>query len=98
MAIKDSNGYVHSILQSVDGVCYLCGAADTVRHEIYPGKANRQISKENGFWVALCVPHHMIVHQNEDYAIRALKKPCMDRYLETHSRDEWKKLIGVFYE
>ena len=96
MAKLDRNGYAETIMPS-EG-CYLCGAPETVRHEIFAGKANRKISKENGFWVTLCVAHHSIVHQNESYAERALKKPCMEKYLETHSREEWKKLIGVFYE
>lgn len=100
MAKLDRNGYSKSIMPTEDGVCYLCGTrvADTVRHEIYPGKANRRISKENGFWINLCVRHHQLVHKDEEYAVRALKKPCQDLYLETHSREEFRKLIGRFYE
>lgn len=94
----DRNGYSESLMGSVDGVCYLCNdEADTIRHEIYPGRANRKISKANGFWVALCVRHHGIVHLNETYAVKALKRPCMEKFLETHSMNEWMKLIGVNY-
>lgn len=95
----DRNGYSKSIMGSTDGICYLCkDYADTVRHEIFAGGANRKISKANGFWVALCVRHHGIVHLNEKYAEQALKKPCMDRYLEHHSREDFYRLIGRYYE
>lgn len=100
MAELDRNGYAHSILPTSEGVCYLCGSrvADTVRHEIFPGRANRKISKEHGLWVNICVAHHRIVHENEDYAVKHLKKPCQDIFLDTHSREEWRKLIGKFYD
>ena len=96
MAKLDRNGYAPSILGSEDGVCYFCGATDTVRHEIIGG-SSRQISKREGFWVALCVPHHRIVHENEAYAERFLRRPCMRKYLEDHTEAEWMKLIGRNY-
>lgn len=98
MAKLDRNGYAPSLLSDGDGICYFCGATDTVRHEIFAGGANRPISKENGFWVTLCVRHHGIVHTNEDFAEKYLKRPCMEKYLETHTRAEWYKLIGRFYD
>ena len=93
--MRDKNGYVPSIMGSEDGVCFLCGlCTDTARHEVYGG-ANRQISKHNGFWVALCPNCHRKVHETytrEDVR-KMLKKPCEIIYQRTHTRAQFKELI-----
>lgn len=96
----DRNGYAKSIMPTKNGVCFLCGlCTETVRHEVYGG-ANREISKANGFWVNLCPNCHRKVHEvyNRDYVIRKLKKPCELIYQTTHTREQFKKLIGEYYD
>ena len=59
----DSNGYNPSLLDTEDGICYLCHTdGQTVRHEIYMGAGSRSLSKRYGLWVNLCPACHMEVH------------------------------------
>lgn len=93
------NGYINEpLLDTESGVCYICGFhGDCAVHEIYPG-ASRATSKRIGAYVWLCPKCHNLVHVHSDFAIRHLKKPFQDKYLETHSREEFRKLIGRFYD
>ena len=98
---KDRNGYVPSIMGSEDGECFICHLqTETARHEIYPGDPNRQISKHNGFWIALCPNCHRIVHEvwSKEKYIKELKKPCELVYQKTHTRKQFYKLIGEYYD
>ena len=96
------NGYlVPPILDTEKGVCYICKThTDTAVHEIFYGTANRKISKANGFYVHLCPTCHKQLHTNPEckYADYALKLAAQEVYLKTHSREEFKKLIGRFYD
>lgn len=91
---------MRSILQDEDR-CYLCGSTDwTETHHIYGGNPNRRISEENGFKVRLChwchnePPHG--VHHNKQMDLW-LRQRCQEKYEETHSREEFIKLIGKNY-
>ena len=98
MSRTDRNGYAKSIMGGEDGTCWLCGyVGDTARHEIYGG-ANRKVSKANGFWVPLCPRCHDIAHRIEDVDVKVFKVPCQKIYLRTHTREEFYKLIGRFYD
>ena len=83
-----------------DGTCFLCGLeTETVRHEVYGGP-NRQISKANGFWINLCPDCHRKVHTvytREDVR-QMLKKPCEIIYQRTHTREQFYRLIGEYYD
>ena len=97
----DRNGYNPSIMETEDGVCFLCGiCAQTVRHEIYGGNPNRTISKRMGFWVNLCTACHRKVHEvyTREEVRQMLKKPCEIMYQRTHSRDSFYELIGEYYD
>lgn len=88
-----------SILQDDMSVCYFCGRPKEAIHEIYFG-GNRQVSIKHGFYVGLCNYHHNFsknsVHFNRGYDLK-LKKDCQLKYEETHSREEFIKLIGRSY-
>lgn len=59
----DRNGYNPSILDTTEGICYLCHTeGQTVRHEIYMGTGERTLSKRYGLWVNLCTGCHGEVH------------------------------------
>lgn len=70
------------------------------RHHIYMGNPNRRISEENGFWVWLRYDWHngakYGVHSNRVLDLR-LKQICQEKYEETHSREEFRRLIGRSY-
>lgn len=82
-----------------DKKCFLCGSPYVHKHHIYGG-GNRKISEENGFWVYLCPAHHNMsdygVHFNRQLDLQ-LKQLCQKEYEETHSREDFIKLIGKSY-
>lgn len=90
-----------SILQD-EKECYICGEKTNLHdHHIYFG-ANRKISEQNGFKVWLCGYHHNQSNQgvhgkNGKMLNLTLKKQCQWVYEQTHSREEFIKLIGRSY-
>lgn len=96
-----------SILHKKDGTCYLCmklyenyAVYRTVHeHHVYPGK-NRRISEENGFKVYLCFYHHeyskAAVHENNEL-LRMIQKDCQREFEKTHTRQQFRALIGKSY-
>lgn len=88
-----------SILQS-EKKCYVTEQTDGLhKHHIY-GAANRKISEDNGFWVWLVPEYHNMsdrgVHFNKEFDL-LLKQECQAKFEETHSREEFMKLIGRSY-
>jgi len=86
-----------SILQS-EPECYITHSPYGLhRHHIYFGHGNRKISEDNGFWVWLRYDLHngssYGVHFNHELDLR-LKQECQRKYEETHTREEFMKLIG----
>lgn len=90
----DKNGYAPSIMPKLWGAetDYTC------RHEIYYGVKNREISKRNGFWVAMPPAVHQKLHQNAGQGVDSLLKVlCQKKFEKTHTREEFMKLIGRNY-
>ena len=91
-----------SILQT-EKVCYITGQTDNLhKHHIYFGNPWRQISEDNGFWVYLIGRLHNqsneAVHgKNGRELDLLLKQRCQRKFEETHSRDEFLKLMGKNY-
>ena len=87
-----------SILQE-DKKCFICGSHYVHDHHVYFG-ANRKASENNGFKVYLCPAHHNLskygVHFNRLLDLE-LKKLCQIKFEETHTREEFMKLIGKNY-
>ncbi|SBV94079.1 conserved hypothetical protein [uncultured Eubacteriales bacterium] len=81
--------------------CYITGDTQGLhKHHIYFGNPGRRISEENGFWVWLRWDWHngaeYGVHFNRDLDLR-LKRECQERFEETNSREEFRRLIGKSY-
>ena len=82
--------------------CFMTG--DTCNldvHHCFFG-ANRKVSDENGFWVWLRHDYHIADSQhktphNDRETDLFFKKLCQKKYEQTHSREEFIKLIGRSY-
>ena len=88
-----------SILQR-EKECYLCGRKTCLeRHHIFAGIANRKISEREGFWAYLCHDCHTGVEgaQYNKASNRYLKEQAQMAYEETHTREEFMRLIGKNY-
>lgn len=75
--------------------CFACRGKAVDIHEIYGG-AKRQASMKHGFCVPLCRECHTRITNNEKEA-RFLKELCQEKFEETHSREEFMKIIGRNY-
>lgn len=84
---------------TADDLCDICGRPYAHLHEVYFGK-NRQISIREGFQVRLCEYHHEDhragVHHNKALDDH-YKQITQAKYEETHTREEFRKLIGKSY-
>lgn len=90
-----------SILTDDYSCCYLCGRTQWLEeHHIFGGYADRKISDKNGFVVPLCHWCHNEppkgVHHCRGTALK-LKRECQAKYEETHTREEFMRLIGRNY-
>lgn len=92
----------NSILQT-EKVCYITGQTNNLhKHHIFFGNPNRKISEREGFWVYLVGRLHNQsnngVHGKDGHELDImLKQHCQRKYEETHSREEFIKLIGKSY-
>lgn len=80
--------------------CFIhnCGATNIEDHHIFFGPL-RKISEKHGFKVWLCADHHRdnnSPHQRRDIDL-LLKRECQRKFEETHSREEFMKIIGRNY-
>ncbi len=95
---------MESIVTDINDYCFLCRLENKLTrsecvHHIYGG-ALRNTSEVMGFKVPLCNKHHNMgdeaVHFNRPLDLK-LKSLCQARFEETHSRQEFMKLIGRNY-
>jgi hypothetical protein len=91
-----------SILDTQNGICFSCESIGyTEEHHIYYGHGNRKVSDRMGFIVYLCPECHRGtygVHGKYGKELNlSLKRMCQAVFEETHSRDEFRKLIGRSY-
>lgn len=83
--------------------CYITGTTYNLhKHHIYFGNPGRKISEANGFWVWLTGALHNQsnegVHGKNGHALDLmLKQDCQRKFEETHSRDEFMRLICKNY-
>ena len=82
--------------------CYICNKQTEIQdHHIFFGVGRRKISEKHGFKVWLCREHHQGtngVHGSKGHELdKFLKQVCQKKYEETHSRDEFIKIIGKNY-
>lgn len=82
-------------------VCAVCGRPYAALHEVFYGTANRRISQQYGFQERLCPIHHNEPgfpnpHHDREVDL-ALKRKHQARFEQTHTREEFVKLIGRSY-
>ena len=88
---------------TIDDLCAVCEKPYAATHEVYFGTANRQISIAYGFQEKLCYKHHNDPSNkvsNPHFNIEvddALKQKFQRIFEETHTREEFMKLIGRNY-
>lgn len=80
--------------------CYITGDTNNLHlHHIYAG-GNRKTSDKQGFTVWLRADWHNMsnygVHFDRELDLQ-LKRECQRKYEETHSREEFMRLIGKNY-
>ena len=98
--MKGSHKY--SILQGNGKRCYLSDqeGVPLEKHHVYYG-ALRKVSDKYGFWVWLTPQWHRGtygVHGRDGHKVDyLLKKDCQRKFEETHSREDFMKLIGRNY-
>lgn len=91
-----------SILQSTRE-CYVTGDTNGLhKHHIFFGNPLRQISEINGFWVWLRHDWHngaeYGVHGKDGHVLDLkLKQDCQRKFEETHTREEFRSIIGKSY-
>lgn len=93
--------YAPSILQEDITHCFLCGRCDRKldRHEPMQG-SNRQKSKEDGLWVALC---HVPCHEGQAHGDRDIRRRLCEYTQKTAmnyygwSTEEWIARYGKNY-
>lgn len=76
-------------------------------HHVFYGSANRAVSEAEGLKVYLCLSHHMYNYDGNPEAIHGnptkgsldmwLKQTAQRKFEETHSREEFVRLIGKNY-
>lgn len=88
-----------SILQD-EKYCFITGQTDGLhKHHVFFGQF-RNVSEQNGFFVYLIPQLHNMsdsgVHFNKGFDLQ-LKEKCQRKYEETHTHNEFMKLIGRNY-
>lgn len=82
---KKHNGWK----DKADRVCFYSGRPCAERHEVFPGRPNRQISIAHGFQVDLCPEKHRELQEN----IMPWAKAESQKWRETYERAYIDRLI-----
>lgn len=89
-----------SILTDDLSVSYLSGKPTECIHHVFGGNGRRSISEKYGFIVPLTNDEHNMsnygVHFNKELDLK-LKRKCQAKFEETHSREEFIRLVGKNY-
>ena len=76
--------------------CAECGSKNDVqKNEVFEG-AKRGVSMKYGFVVPLCDTCHKRFHNDREFALK-YKRLYQEKFEESHSRDEFLKLIHHNY-
>jgi len=85
-----------SIIYHNLSICAYCGSKNDVqKNEVFEG-AKRGVSMQNGFIVPFCDPCHKRFHKDRSFALK-YKKMFQAKYEETHSHNDFMKLIHHNY-
>lgn len=85
----------YSILTENLEQCFICKSPYVEIHEVFGGR-NRKISMQNGFCVPLCHNHHQQATLDNEKSL-FLKRKMQAKFEETHTREEFMRLIGKNY-
>lgn len=89
-----------SILTDDLSVSYLSGRPAECIHHVFGGNGRRIISEKYGFIVPLTNDEHNMgdysVHFNKELDLR-LKRECQQKFEESHSHDEFMRIIKRNY-
>lgn len=90
----------HSILTDDLTVSVISGNPAECIHHIYGGYGRRKISEREGFIIPLTNAEHNMsdeaIHFNKELDLY-WKQRCQAKYEETHTREQFIKLIGRNY-
>ena len=87
-----------SILQGDEEKCFISGATTNIdKHHVYHGTANRKLADKYGCWVWLRHDIHMRLHDSDKALDRRLQEICQQKFEETHTREEFRKIFGKSY-
>lgn len=86
--------------------CYICrrflGVETTENlqsHHFIHGRGLRELANEDGLFADLCFIHHKSLHDSPFHPYDAeLKKIAQERYILDHSREEFLKRYGRFFD
>lgn len=86
-----------SIIQT-ERECYICGSLNVESHHVHYG-SNHKNAETYGLKVWLCPEHHRGKYSPHfDPALdRELKQMAQEKFLETHTFDEWMEIFGRNY-
>ncbi|MEY8365400.1 hypothetical protein AALA22_07130 [Anaerovoracaceae bacterium 41-7] len=103
---KKCNGYK----DKPERICFYTGRPYAERHEVFPGRPNRQISIEHGFQVDLCPEKHRELQENITPWAKAENQKWHETYEQLYideqidecvsaddALESWMRLIGRNY-
>lgn len=85
--------------------CYICrrflGVETTENlqsHHFIHGRGLRELADEDGLFADLCLIHHKTLHDSPFHPYdKELKAIAQETYLKTHTREEFIKRYGRFF-
>lgn len=86
--------------------CYICrrflGVETTENlqsHHFIHGRGLRELADEDGLFAPICVNHHKALHDDPSHPYdKELKQIAQETYLKTHTREEFLKRYGRFFD
>ena len=91
---------IRSILDTEDGVCYICGKHGiTHKHHIF-GAANRKYSEQYGLYVFLCPPHHNMSDKGVHFDKKTrqwLQSEAQEAFEQIYGHDKFMQVFGRSY-
>lgn len=94
----DSNGYNKSLFNTVKETCWYCHQrpphGQGIRHEVFYGVRNRDISKKVGTWLYLCPRCHVWVHTG----VHISSDLTLDQYLKDKAEQLFKNAYSADFD
>lgn len=86
--------------------CYICrrflGVETTAglqKHHFIHGRGLRELADSDGLFAPICFRHHKALHDDPSHPYDTeLKQIAQETYLQTHTREEFLKRYGRFFD